>query len=912
MYKLAYFRAVNLIGFASGLGKREFELDLREDKKGILYDKDVIVILGDNATGKSTFLSLVHPMNSPSDDRQKFVIPGKEGLLIREYDSDDGTIVRTKCVYTPKKNDEGHIPKCSFQVIKPGDDEPTELNPNGNVSSYNDLLYTYFGINRDFVNFASYSDAVDHIVKLNGTERKNSVSSLIPNTGRFELAYQTVNEKWKEIRNLLRNVSQKILQLKDEETLEKRLETVSEELTEAEHAKEKYLQKLAKAEGRVRELSHGADMKTLVELRKSLQYEYTKGNKELQEIEKELSVLSDRLGVEPDELETKAVKETQNALRKWNRSTSNFEFAMQRLKQLRTEIDRNLRELDEAEAAIFSIETYDVDQLKKDKAQYEKTLAGLQYTHHRELYEDMTYDEISGFSKSLAIMDRMIQSLYDEYGELVSLYFRDRLPNKMQSVEQLNAELVTNTARKDAIYRQLIEKEQYKSLQDTLAKRPLSCKIDTCPFIVEALKWEKISGEIDQLKKEYENIEIIIGDIKNDIADSKKKAQLYQDAVNLKDYVESQRNLLRKYLYIDPDKVYNAIANGTWQQVLDINKLKTIANVLSEKDLYISITTQRLPEIDKALSVATAYGTSRSMLEGQIQRIKSSLELLEDEKSAIEMTSKMNKKMVDHYLKSMEMWEHVQELCKFRREAITTLAKQETDLTKLVDEINTIAGLVEECRRYDVLLHDAEDTIDALTPKKQQLTMDMKTLLSLKLEKDELEQNFTIVEVMKMIIQPGKGINKELINIYMYDIFQLANQLLLDTFDGKLYLKEFIISDKEFIIPFVANSVEIQDISYASSSQQSTISIALSLAIISKLIDKYGVMCIDEADRTLSVENRMIFAAILLKRMKILGIRQTFIISHYQEAYEANTESMGILAFPGAKFNKKQNDYVEV
>ena len=75
---------------------------------------------------------------------------------------------------------------------------------------------------------------------------------------------------------------------------------------------------------------------------------------------------------------------------------------------------------------------------------------------------------------------------------------------------------------------------------------------------------------------------------------SKKKAQLYQDAVNLKDYVESQRNLLRKYLYIDPDKVYNAIANGTWQQVLDINKLKTIANVLSEKDLYISAVHYRM------------------------------------------------------------------------------------------------------------------------------------------------------------------------------------------------------------------------------------------------------------------------------------------------------------------------------
>ena len=189
-------------------------------------------------------------------------------------------------MYTPKK-DEGHSPKCSFQIIRPGED-PQELNPNGNVSSYNDLLLTHFGITKDFVNFASYSDAVDHIVKLNGTERKNSVSSLIPNTGRFELAFQTINEKWKEIRNMMRNVSQKILQLKDEETLEKQLDTITEELTDAEHARDDYLQKLAKAEGRVKELSHGADMKTLVEYRNSLQREYIQGSQELQEIEKEL------------------------------------------------------------------------------------------------------------------------------------------------------------------------------------------------------------------------------------------------------------------------------------------------------------------------------------------------------------------------------------------------------------------------------------------------------------------------------------------------------------------------------------------------------------------------------------------------------------------------------------------------
>ena len=86
----------------------------------------------------------------------------------------------------------------------------------------------------------------------------------------------------------------------------------------------------------------------------------------------------------------------------------------------------------------------------------------------------------------------------------------------------------------------------------------------------------------------------------------------------------------------------------------------------------------------------------------------------------------------------------------------------------------------------------------------------------------------------------------------------------------------------------------------------------MSLAIISKLIDKYGVFAVDEADRTLSAENKAIFADILVTRMKILGIRQCFTITHSPEYYQSDTDSMGIIAFPGAKFNKKENDYIEV
>ena len=87
---------------------------------------------------------------------------------------------------------------------------------------------------------------------------------------------------------------------------------------------------------------------------------------------------------------------------------------------------------------------------------------------------------------------------------------------------------------------------------------------------------------------------------------------------------------------------------------------------------------------------------------------------------------------------------------------------------------------------------------------------------------------------------------------------------------------------------------------------------AISLAIMSKLIDKYGVIAIDEADRALSPENKAIFVDILTRQLKQIGFNQAFVITHSPEYYSSATDSIGFILFPGAKFHKKGTDYIEV
>lgn len=919
MYKLIRFKAMNVIGFMSGLGRKSFELDLSKDE-----DKSIFVVIGNNASGKSTFLSLIHPTHIPSDGRTKFIIPGKEGSLIRTYKGDDGTVLISKCIYTPKSGESGHNAKCFLSIQRVDDKEPIELNPNGNVTSYTSLLLTYFGITKDYVNFASYSDAVSGIVSMTDSERKNNVSSLVPNTGRFEIAYNTINEKHKELRNMMRNLSQKIMMIRDEDSLDADLKRVTRELDESLDKQEEIIQKLGKAEGRIKELSHGEDIKQMAREYNEMVMSIATLDSRMAAIRNRLHRLYDKLNVDIDSSNPilfDGFEKLGSIISKYERkigtTEANIRSSTERMDKLKSEINRTENEIGESESVLFSIQTQDIGELKKTEKGYREQLKSLRYTAVKDQYSDKSYTECVNFTKNVSTLIYMIQALYDEYGELVSQFFdtihEDHTADTLDSIEKLTITLETKSARKDAIYRALIEKEQYKKFQDILDQRPKTCRDDSCPFIANALKWAHVAGEIAELREEYNQINLEIASAQEAVNGYEKSLALRQTAQNLLSFIESQKDLLARYLKLSVSDLYVSIARGTWTTTLDILKLKQEAAILSEKDLYERITLRLLPDIEKAIEIAKVYGTNRELLISQIDRMKSTLQLLNDEYNEHSMAQIASTRMREVFATKLQYWRSVSELLDEYHKLAEKQIKTTEDAKSREKNIRTIADLVDKCKELDDKLDAIRDKIHELTPIKQQIQMDLAELLKLKAEKDQVDHDFLIVDIMKSIIQPGKGIRKELLNIYFYDIYQTANQLLLNTFDGKLRLHEFIITDKEFTIPFEYAGETGSDVSFASSSQRATIAIAISLAIISKLVDRYSIVAFDESDQTLSPANKAIFVDIVSKQMKAVGINQSFIISHSPEYYES-LDSVCFIGFPGYadSINTKSNDIIIV
>lgn len=918
MYRLLRFKATNLCGFLSGLNKKTVDIDLTP-----VYDKDVIAVLGENGSGKSTFLSLIHPVHTPSDKRTKFIAEGKEGSIIREYVNVDGSRIVTKAIYTPKKD--GHTAKLYFNVISP-DGEENELNPSGNVSSYNELLYTYMGVNKDYVSFASYNDLVRGIVDMTDTERKLNVSSLIPNTSRFETAYNIINDKYRDLRTTIRNISQKIAQLSDKDELEARVVRLADAVAASRRERDRALKKAAKLEGQLKAMTGGksadelskqskkkydkvleiyssmmADIRTL----KNLVYDLGKfDSKDLSELIRFANKLCEKI---PD-LEVKYAKAIAED-EQYRASSASYQ------KQI-NELENDLTEL---QASLFSLRTQDVDDLKQVRSDLQSRIKRMEYYDpEHDAYEDMTFEHANALANQLDLVFRSAQGLSDRYGEIFSDYFNggtltsSLLENAVSYYDQENAlkdEL-------DRLRTEIAEKEQYRKLQYILEKRPANCVDDSCPFIANALQWNLVKPELDRLHEQYQKAQAEYRDAVNKSANAKLAEAFNAEKEAFEELIKQfapdvDKYTLGKYPLFETVKLLSKGDPKLYYDTLAL--LKRIAAILSEKSLYLDIVNVQLPKINATIELAENSQISRAMIERQIQQKNDKLTAIRDECIYSEMSIGIIADVKKRTADKLEKLKRLREVARSAEDHSREFSSTEKEYKDLADVVEKISDIKAEIEDYKDVVRKCDKEIAEYEPALDKTRYMLRQLGVLKLEEAERTHKFMVVDIMRSIVMPGKGLWKEAIDIYMSEINAIANQVLQNTFGGALMLEPFELTDKSFIMPYTYNGSTGPDISFASSSQRATVATAISMAIISKMVDKYSTITLDEFDATLSPANKEVITEVLVNSMKILGIGTAYVITHNPENYEKAAVNTGYLLFPGGKISgKKDKDYVEI
>ena len=200
--KITYLKLKNFVNLITGLNAREIEIDFSKAKNKI------ILITGPNGSGKTSILSCLHPFayNGNLDIRNEtpLVEVGKDGY--KEIHIKDGLNEYViKHYYTHSK--ETHTVKS--YIFKDGED----LNPNGNVKSFKEVIKEELDIEPDYLKLSRLGSNVTNFIDLKTSERKSFMGKILDEVEIYLKYYKKITEKIREIKSIISHTVNKISKL---------------------------------------------------------------------------------------------------------------------------------------------------------------------------------------------------------------------------------------------------------------------------------------------------------------------------------------------------------------------------------------------------------------------------------------------------------------------------------------------------------------------------------------------------------------------------------------------------------------------------------------------------------------------------------------------------------------------------
>src|SRR5574344_2005254 len=131
--RFLYAKLTGYIGIYNGLGLSSIDIDFSKAKN------KVCVISGPNGVGKSTLLNALNVM---PDGNENFVpsMPASKQLCI----TNGNNLYEIFITHPLDKNGNRVVSKASFKK------DGAELNPNGNISSYKDIVQSEFELDSNY------------------------------------------------------------------------------------------------------------------------------------------------------------------------------------------------------------------------------------------------------------------------------------------------------------------------------------------------------------------------------------------------------------------------------------------------------------------------------------------------------------------------------------------------------------------------------------------------------------------------------------------------------------------------------------------------------------------------------------------------------------------------------------------
>ena len=887
--RFLYAKFIGYIGFYNGIGKSEFSIDFRRCKNNIC------VIHGANGTGKSTLLKALNLMPDRNENFVPNLDASKELIL-----SDGSNMYNIFIIHPLDKKNNRQVSKAS--ICKNG----IELNPNGNISSYKEIIFDEFGLDSNYIALSRISGDDRGLADKTPAERKRFISSIISNLETYNNIYKNLNKKTNTLNSYINNLSYKIQNIGDENYLNTSRDSI---------------------------LSRYNNIKKEIEL---LSAKLVSDQTILKVNDPTLSIQS-----EWDNLKSSIDIETSN-YDKLNSFLTDFynkhgEISTNK-DDIKVVIENSRKKIDDIKTTISEFTSIQVNaknisiQSKNDIDRYNNKILNIDIDSNGDKLKeklDETKDRIDNINSqfkeynikdidniSTSEIDQIIKIIYDMIKTVDTIYeylpvndmenYCDIKLNSNQSINNLiNSNIEDTSMITNNLHYSETELSKILADKDTanlLNIRPGKCDIDSCPFISASLDvLKKYDNKKDNIDKRISEIQLDIDNYNKKLKENEDDLKILRsylstdtclDALNAK--IVSNYDIISKFSKIIQITDFRAIIMGIRNRSMfnDIrDSISIIDNLKNNIVIYKSIS----KVYDNLQSQYNIYENKKSRIDeynDEINKCNSIIEKQEDIYNEYNIRIKDQRYFLEKESDNLDDYSIADKKIDEFNKSKEKLDKYKFDFKIVNERIKSSADILKEVNDIKNKLLDYKTQLDPLEKQKTEIDSKLMMLSSFKQEYGEYKHKYDIIDVLKKYSTPTKaGIQSVFMSMYMDSTLDLANQLLGMIFNGEYRLMEYSINENEFRIPFVGSSgLPVDDISSGSTSQVCIMGMIINLVILNQASTKYNIASLDEIDGGLDHYNRMMFVDILQKLIQILHIDQLIIISHSVESALSNID----------------------
>lgn len=825
--KITYIKLENVAGIYVGSNKKVIEISFEKSKNKI------ISIDGLNGRGKSVLLSSLTPFAyvTSLDDRSSlpYIRTGKDGYKEIHYKNNEDEYI-IKHYY--KAGKESHSVKSYF--AKNGE----ELNENGNVKSFLQLVELHFGLTEELMRLIRLGSNVNSFIKLLPAKRKEYIGKLIEEIDMYLKIHKKINEDIRVVKAMLSNNNTSLYNchISDPIVEKEKIKELEKGIKKLESERDNIVASISKLQALM-------SANNIDDLRRKQQ----EAQISLDDLDRTEKLVNDE-GLQDATIDSLVDKRTSLSEDKINTQS--------KINSYRISIDNSLKNIERLESIVKRITSNNDLQSLINATESLKELLKSTTKTIREFKPigSTNSNDISQIVNKLISFNQIGQMLYTLGNKPLEVYLQLRKDNK--SVDKfLTTQMKKNISRvNESDIRNLLS--QVFQDEDIITPNCES-EYEHCPYYRLADTITTIKDKLDE-----------------DSLDDETLRYIKVVSTNIDNILNGVDEILRISI---PDILKNGLEEGELLKRLsnklplfDVSGFQEYLTIIREYEIYVE-NVNKLQQYEQQIAMYKNSGIDSHI--NEIKDCRNSIEFYKNNINTLQttiVTIQSNLETIDRQIGLVTKYNDGKKYQKMLKSTIEST-------TKLLEPLESAEH---ECRELEFNLRQITSQIQHYREDHKEKENKLNEYNRLVKEGKDLAKKNTDLNIIQDSVSTKKGIPVIYMKRYLGRIQKLANELLDLIYDGELQLAKFKVTQDTFEVPYIKNGTKIPDVKYASQSEVSLTTMALSFALADKASGIYNILLLDEIDAGLDESNRSAFLKMLYTQMNKLNAEQVFIISH--------------------------------